>query len=193
MKKLILTLLVAASTYCSQAQNELTADPNHSRVAFTIDHLGVTEVTGQFNTYEINFASSKPNLSDASFDVTIQVKSIDTNVDMRDKHLLSEDFFDVGKYDKIVFKSTGVKLVSGNKYKVTGELVMHGITKTVTMDMVYKGKAKNPAADNAEVTGIQVTGVVKRSDFNLGPKYPAPMLSDAVTLKFDGEFIKRKK
>lgn len=193
MKKLALTFFITAASFCCQAQRTQTADPMHSRVGFTINHLGIADVSGQFNTFEINFESSKPDLTDAQFDVVIHVKSIDTNVEMRDKHLISEDFFDVDKYEKITFKSTGVKLISGNKYKVTGELFMHGVNKTVTMDMVYRGKAKNPAADNAEVTGIQVTGTVKRSDFGIGPKFPAPMLSDIVTLKFDGEFGKKAK
>lgn len=69
---------------------------------------------------------------------------------------------------------------------------MHGVTKSVTLDLNYRGTTKNPMADNDEVAGIQVSGTLKRSDFNLGSKYPSPMLSDKVIIKVDGEFTKVK-
>lgn len=173
------------------AQKEMKADPMHSKVAFTVEHLGITDVNGQFKEFEIIFTpDAKNDLTKASIRMTADVASIDTGVEMRDKHLKSEDFFNVAKERQMGFKSTAIKKVAGNKYKVTGELYMNGVNRTVTMDLLYRGTAKNPAANNEEVTGIQVTGTIKRLEFGIGLKFPESMISDEIQIKFDGEFKK---
>jgi len=190
MKKLTLALFMTAISFCSQAQSTWKADPMHSRVGFTINHLGITDVTGYFGKFDITVNIPKVDLSDAKFSFSADVNTINTTVEMRDKHLKSPDFFDVAHYDKITFVSTSISKKSDKLYTITGKLTMHGVTQTATFEMVYKGMAKNPAANNAEVVGIQVSGLVKRSDFALGPKFPEPMLSDDVIIKVDGEFKK---
>ena len=190
MKKLILALFITAISFSSQAQTTWKADPMHSRVGFTINHLGITDVTGYFGKFDITVNIPKIDLSDAKFTFSADVNTINTTVEMRDKHLKSPDFFDVAHYDKITFTSTSISKKGDNLYTITGKLTMHGVTQTATFEMVYKGMAKNPAANNAEVVGIQVSGVVKRADYALGPKFPAPMLSDEVLIKVDGEFKK---
>jgi len=190
MKKLTLALFITAISFCAQAQTTWKADPQHSRVAFTINHLGITDVTGYFGKFDITATTPKADLTDAKFSFSADVATINTTVEMRDKHLKSPDFFDVAHHDKITFTSTSISKKSDKQYTLTGKLTMHGVTQTATFDMVYKGVAKNPAANNAEVMGVQFTGVVKRSDYALGPKFPAPMLSDEVTIKVDVEFKK---
>jgi polyisoprenoid-binding protein YceI len=78
--------------------------------------------------------------------------------------------------------------VSKDKYKLSGDLTLHGITKPVTMDLWYRGTNVD-AKTKKSTSGFQLTGVIKRSDFNIGPKFPAPVLSDEVKIKADGEFI----
>ena len=191
MKKLSLALFMAAASFCSQAQTTTwKADPQHSRVGFTITHLGVTDVNGQFNKFNIIVTTPKADLTDGTFNFSADVSSIDTNVDMRDNHLKSPDFFDVAHYDKITFVSSSVKKVSEKVYTVNGKLTLHGITLPATFEVTYRGLGKNPAANNAEVLGLQVTGTIKRSDYLLGPKFPAPILSDEVIIKVDGEYKK---
>ena len=90
----------------------------------------------------------------------------------------------------MTFKSTAIKKSSKNKYKLTGDLTLNGITKAVTVDMNYRGTTANPNANGAPVAGFQITGTIKRSDFNLGSGFPAPMISDEVIIKADGEFGK---
>ena len=163
------------------------SDDPHSQLGFTGTHLGIADVSGTFNDFDVTVASSKPDFSDAVFELTAKIASIDTRVEARNNHLKSADFFDAEKYPTLNFKSTGIKKVEGNKYKLTGNLTLHGVTKPVTMDLLYKGTVENPMSKK-QTAGFQVTGVIKRSDFNVGNGFPAPMISDDVTIKADGEF-----
>jgi polyisoprenoid-binding protein YceI len=111
-------------------------------------------------------------------------------VEMRDNHLRTADFFDVANHPTMTFKSSGIKKVGKEKYKLTGNLTLRGITKPVTMDLWYRGTIENPMS-KAPTSGFQLTGKIKRSDFDFGSKFPAPMLSDEVAIKADGEFGKK--
>jgi polyisoprenoid-binding protein YceI len=86
------------------------------------------------------------------------------------------------------FKSTGIKKAGKNKYKLSGDLTIHGVTKSVTLDLLYKGSVENPMSKK-QTAGFQLTGTIKRSDFNVGPGFPAAVISDEVRIKADGEFI----
>lgn len=163
-------------------------DVPHSQLGFTVTHLGISDVSGTFNDFEVSVQSSKPDFSDASFELTAKVASIDTRIEARDNHLKSADFFNVERYPTIHFKSNAIKKNGKNKYKLSGELTMGGVTKPVTMDLVYKGKVENPMSKQ-QTAGFQLSGVIKRSDFNIGKGFPAPMISDEVRIKADGEFI----
>lgn len=187
MKKLTLIvsaflLLVAFTTV-----TPWKSDKAHSQLAFTVKHLGIADVSGTFNDFDVNVVASKPDFSDAQFELTAKTASIDTRVDARNNHLKSADFFDAEKYPALTFKSTSIKKAGKNKYKLTGDLTLHGITKSVTVDLKYTGTVENPMSKKP-TTGFQVSGVIKRSDFNLGSGFPAPMISDEVTIKADGEF-----
>ena len=166
------------------------SDAPHSQLGFTVTHLGIADVSGTFHDFEVNVTSSKPDFSDAQFLLTAKIASIDTRVEMRDNHLKSPDFFDAAKYPTITFKSTSIKNVGKNKYKLSGDVTLHGVTKPVTMDLVYAGTVEHPM-NKKQVAGFQVTGVIKRSDFAVGEKFPAPMVSDEVTIKADGEFVQQ--
>ena len=168
--------------------NVWTNDDAHSQVSFTVKHLGISDVSGTFNDFDVKITAVKPDYSDAVVEFTAKVASIDTRVDARDNHLKSADFFDVAKYPELSFKSTSIKPAGKNKYKLNGDLTLHGITKPITVDMEYKGSVEN-AMNKKQTAGFQVTGVIKRSDFNLGNGFPAPMISDEVRIKADGEFV----
>jgi polyisoprenoid-binding protein YceI len=110
-------------------------------------------------------------------------------VEARDNHLKSADFFDAAKYPQITFKSTSLKSIGENAYKLTGDLTMHGITREVTMDLQYKGTVENPMSKKP-TAGFQLTGTLNRSDFGIGKDFPPPMISDEVRIKADGEFLR---
>ena len=114
-------------------------DKAHSQLAFTITHLGVSDVSGTFNDFDVEVKTSKPDFSDAEFTLSAKVSSVDTRIEMRDNHLKSPDFFDAAKYPEITFKSTVIKSVGKNKYKLTCDLTLKGVTKPVVLDLLYRG------------------------------------------------------
>jgi len=191
MKKITLILaafftLTAFTTDVSTWQN----DDAHSQLGFTVTHLGIADVSGTFNDFDVAIKSSKPDFSDASVELTAKTASINTRVEARDNHLKSGDFFDVAKYPIMSFKSTSIKKAGKNRYKLTGDLNLHGITKQVTLDLKYTGTVVNQM-NKKQTAGFQVTGVINRTDFNLGNGFPPPMVSNEVRIKADGEFIQK--
>jgi polyisoprenoid-binding protein YceI len=188
MKKLFSLLIVAFLSASLFAQTKWNADPMHSKLTFSITHMGISDVDGLFNKFTASATASKADFSDAVFELSVDVPSINTQVEMRDNHLRSADFFEVEKYPTMTFKSTSITKVSKDKYKLTGNLTLRGITKSVTMDLWYRGTNVDDKTKKS-TSGFQLTGTIKRSDFNVGPKFPEPMLSDEVKIKADGEFI----
>jgi polyisoprenoid-binding protein YceI len=191
MKKLLSFLIVALLSTTAFAQITWKADPMHSKLTFITTHLGISDIAGLFKTFDATISASQENFSDAVFTLSADVSSIDTEVEMRDKHLKSGDFFEVEKYPKMTFKSTSIEKTGQDKYKLTGNLTIRDITKPVTMDLWYRGTILHPQS-KAPTAGFQVTGNIKRSDFNVGPKFPAPMISDEVRIKADGEFVNKQ-
>lgn len=174
------------------AQSTWKVDNAHAKVTFSTIHNTISDVEGLFNSFDATITASEEDLSDAVFELTIDVASIDTEVDARDDHLRSADFFHVEKYPTITFKSTSIEeTAKENHYKFSGELTMHGVTKTVTMDLWYRGTIENPQ-NGAITSGFQVTGKLDRSAFDIGTKFPESLISDEVVIKADGEFIKQK-
>lgn len=191
--KTIYTFLIAlfvASTSL-HAQTAWKVDNAHAKVTFSTVHNTISDVEGLFNTFEATVTASEEDFSDAVFDLTIDVASIDTEVGMRDDHLRSADFFHVEKYPTLSFKSNSIKETGKeNRYKLSGDLTIHGVTKPVIMDLWYRGTIENPQNGDI-VSGFQVTGSLNRFDFNVGPDFPEFLISDEVIIKADGEFIKQ--
>lgn len=193
MKKLTLFLaaVITLTAFTTGITKWVNDDP-HSQLGFTVTHLGIADVSGTFNDFDVTVVSSKDDFSDAVFELSAKTASIDTRVEARNNHLKSADFFDAEKFPALTFKSTKIRKTSKDHYQLTGDLTLHGVTKTVTLDLLYKGSVENPMSKKA-TAGFQVTGTIKRSDFNLGSGFPAPMISDEVRIKADGEFIKADK
>lgn len=191
MKKITFLFSFLLLSVVAFGQNSWKADPFHSKLGFTVTHLGIADVPGYFGKYDVTVTSAKPDFSDAVVELTAQVNSINTRVEPRDNHLKSADFFDAEKFPTMNFKSTRIKKKGKNKYALTGNLTLHGITKPVTVMLLHRGTTANPNAKGAPVAGIQITGIIKRSDFALGAGFPAPMISDEVQIKADGEFGKK--
>lgn len=190
MKKISIVLVAAVVALSSfKAIENWKSDKAHSQLAFSVTHLGVSDQSGIIKNFDVTIKSEKADFSDAVVDVTGELSSISTGNEMRDKHLQGEDFFDVAKYPTLKFTSTGIKNVGKNKFKLTGNLTMHGVTKPVTLDMLYRGTTTNPMS-KAPTSGFQVTGTIKRSDFGIATGFPVAMLSDEVNIKADGEFGK---
>ncbi len=142
-KFLILTTLFGISALFAQ-KTGWTLDKAHSSVGFSVKHMVVSEVTGNFKEFDVSFTSTKSDFTDASVDATIKVASINTDNEKRDGHLKTDDFFNAEKFPLITFKSTSFEKVGDNKYKITGDLTIRDITKKVTFDATVQWLHQGP-------------------------------------------------
>ena len=191
MKKLILLAAVVLAQTAVFAQTTWKVDKAHARFQFTVTHMSVSDVEGNFKDFDATITASKPDFSDAKFDFAASASSINTGNDMRDGDLKSDHFFNVAVDPTVTFTSTKIIKTTANHYKLSGNLTMHGITKAVTFDLWYRGTIVNPMS-KANDAGFQLTGTITRTEFNLGSMYPNAILSDDVAIKADGEFAVAK-
>jgi len=189
MKKVLLLVAVALFSTATFAQSNWNVDKAHSHLTFTITHLAVSDVDGTFKDFDATITASKPDFSDAKFTFIAKAASVTTGVDARDNHIKSPDFFDIAKNPTVNFTSTSITPTSAGHYTLTGNLTLAGVTKPITVELWYRGTITNPTS-KAPDAGFQITGTIKRSDFNFGSKFGSPMLSDEVTFKASGEFAK---
>jgi polyisoprenoid-binding protein YceI len=140
-------------------------DASHAKVGFSISHFGISETEGKFTKFDGLVLADKPDFSDAKIDFTIDVNSIDTDEPQRDTHLRSPDFFDVAKYPAIVFKSRSLRSLEKNKYKLVGNITMHGVTNEIELDVTYKGTVVDPYKNTK--SGFEISGKLDRTKFGL--------------------------
>ena len=188
MKKALFFILFVATSASVFAQT-WSVDKAHSKLGFSITHLMVSSVEGSFKTFDAKITSSKDDFSDAVVELTADVNSIDTDNEGRDKHLKSPDYFDAATYSTATFKSTSFKKVEDKKYKLIGNLTLHGVTKPVELDVTLNGTAVHPYTKKT-IAGFKVSGTIKRTDFAIAPSTPGAALSDEVTISTNAEFVK---
>ena len=163
--RLLLTALASVVFVSSAFAADYKVDPTHSRVGFTIKHL-VGKVKGEFKAFEGTFKFDPASLGDASGKFTVKMDSINTNEPKRDGHLKSPDFFDVKKYPEMTLGKVAITQGSDkDKYKMTGDLTLHGVTKPVSFDVEYGGLAKDPWGNMR--AGFSATGKINRKDFGI--------------------------
>ena len=145
-----------------------TIEPLHSSVGFTVRHLGLSKVRGQFNRFEgsIEIDADRPA---GRVEATVDLSSIDTNNADRDEHLRSTDFFSVAQHPEMTFHSSGVR-TQGDTYAVDGELTVNGVTRPLTLDLELHGVAEDPYATTR--AGFSATAQISRSDFGLDFQVP---------------------
>lgn len=151
-----MTTAIATTTY--------GIDKAHSEVAFQVRHL-LTKVRGRFSDFSGTIEYDEENPEHSSVNIDIQAASIDTNERDRDAHLRSADFFEVDKFPTLVFRSTGIRRKGDDRFDVSGQLTIHGVTKPVTFDVTLLGKAKDPWGN--ERIAFEADGTVNRKDFGL--------------------------
>jgi polyisoprenoid-binding protein YceI len=184
MKKFILTVVAGIVSVATFAQ-AWSLDKAHSNVSFTITHMMISEVDGNFKKFDAKITSTKDDLSDAVFEFSTEIAAISTGNEMRDGHLQGEKWFDAAKYPTMTFKSTSVKKGSGENYTIVGNATLHGVTKPLTLKAVVKGPIDNKGK---KIVGIKATGVISRTDFGIGEA--GPSLGSEVEFKVSGEFSK---
>ena len=139
-------------------------DKAHSNVKFAVTHLVVSEVEGSFKLFDGGMENTKEDFSDAKINFTVDVNSINTDNDMRDKHLKGDDFFSAEKYPAMKFQSTSFTPAGGNKYKLAGNLTIKDITKPVIFDVTYGGTANMMGKTKV---GFKAKTTINRFDYNL--------------------------
>lgn len=157
---------IAAPTAAPEARSDaFVLDVAHTNVQFRVKHLGINTVSGRFDSFSGSFSwdSTAPALT--SVDVTIDAASVDTDIERRDNHLRSEDFFFVEKYPTITFRSTNVRRVEGNRFRVLGDLTIRGVTKPVVLDAELTGLLR--LKSGAEVAAVSATTTINRFDYGL--------------------------
>lgn len=178
MKTMKLFFVLALTSVIASAQTTWKVDNVHSTVRFSIAHMVISEIDGNFNTFSGTITHKKADFSDAQLEFTIDVSSINTRNAKRDGHLKSPDFFDVAKYPIITFKSTGLVKKDAKYFTLTGDFTMHGVTKSVTLELFAAGTIKDNRGNLK--AGFKVTGAFKRSDYGL--KYNSVLDSGGVVI-----------
>ena len=145
--------------------NTWNIDTTHSAISFSVRHMVVAKVRGRFGSWSSKVQLDPTDLTRSSVEVEIDANSIDTGVAERDNHLRSPDFFDVAHFPKLRFKSTKVEKVSGDRYRVHGDITIRDVTRPITLDTEYGGQGKDPWGNQR--LAFSATASVSRSEFGL--------------------------
>jgi len=158
-KKILISTILAASLFAG----EYDLDMSHSGVGFSIKHLMISNVKGKFKNFNGTFSFDEKKNIIQKLEGTVEVGSIDTEIQKRDEHLKSSDFFDAAKFPKMKLVMT--KYIPGKKPKLVADLTIKNVTKSVTFDVDMGGYAEDPNGN--EKVGFSLNGVINRKDFGL--------------------------
>ncbi|WP_313189166.1 YceI family protein [Sphingobacterium sp.] len=149
------------------AQTKWSVDPAHTNARFEIKHLGISFVDGDFTKLEGQVESKDSvNFDNATVSFDIDVNSIDTRIEARDKHLKSDDFFSAEKFPKMTLKNATLKKAGKGKFKLTGDLTIKDVTKNVTFDVIQNnGTILDPWGKTR--AGFTATTSINRFDYNI--------------------------
>jgi polyisoprenoid-binding protein YceI len=172
----VAALALGLSAMRAPAADSYSLDTAHSAIVFNISHSDLSNVYGMFKSFSGSFSLDPSAPEKSSVELSIDVASIDTGQPKRDEHLNSPDFFNSAQYPVITFSSTSIKKVSDATYKVTGDLSMHGVTKSITIDVIHNGDGTGRNGEPR--SGFSADFTIKRSDF--GINYGLPNVGDDV-------------
>jgi polyisoprenoid-binding protein YceI len=183
---------MTATTLPAELTGDYTIDPAHSRIGFIARHAMVTKVRGSFDKFSGQLHLDAENPANATAEIEIEVASVDTRNEQRDGHLRTNDFFDAPQFPLITFKSTSIEQVDAENFKVTGDLTIKGVTKSVDIDFEFGGLAKDPYAN--ERVGFEGKASLNRSDynvsFNAALETGGVLVSEKIQLEFEISAIK---
>ena len=182
-RAVVAALTLLAGSVAAVRGDDYTIDPAHTAVTFKVSHLGLSWTHGRFNDVSGSFSLDKAAPANGSFTLTVKADSIDTGNARRDGHLKSPDFFNVKQFPLLTFKSKSVKAVEGG-YQVTGDLTLHGQTKSITFSLQGGREAEFPRG--VKRTGFTTELVLKRSDFGMAKLAEAIADNVHVAISFEG-------
>ena len=175
----ILQLADAADTY--------EVDAAHSMIIFRAKHMDVSNNYGRFNEFSGTLTVDEADAANSAIELEVKAESVDTANEKRDQHLRSPDFFNAKQFPVITFKSTKVEKVDEDTLKVTGDFELHGVKKSVTVEVEMTGKGKNP--QGTAIIGFETIFTIKRSEF--GMNYGIGAVSDDVRITVSVEGMKK--
>ncbi len=188
------TIALVASLSALAQTSTWNIDPAHSTAQFTVRHLGISNVTGSFTKVTGTVVLNDRDITQSEVSAAIDVNSIDTRVEARDKDLKSPHFFEVEKHPTIEFKSKKI-VSSGGKLQVIGDLTIHGTTRDVRLDVDGPTPELTDPWGNLR-RGISATTTINRKDFNLLYnnllKTGEAVVGDTVKIQIDAEIVKKK-
>lgn len=189
MKKVLVLLAVTLIAMGSFAQDQWKIDPAHSSLNFNIEHSGISIVNGKFIDYTADLTIDGEEIESANIKFTIDVASVNTNIEMRDNHLRSADFFEVEKYPTMTFESSKI-LATGRPdyYLLHGKLTIKDVTKDVIFDVHFGGVVKS---DKGEKIGIEAKTTINRFDYNINFDPTATGVGKDVSIIVHGQFAKQ--
>ncbi len=170
---------------------EFKFDKGHTEIRFEYDHLAMSKQSGEFRKFDGIIKWDRRNIENSSVHIVIKADSISTGFKPLDDHLKSADFFEVEKYSDIVFRSTKVRQIGTRMGKVTGDLTIRGVTKSVTLDVRFNFYGTHPLAERgarfagAPYAGFSARAHVSRTSFGVG--LYAPGTSDKVNIVIETE------
>jgi polyisoprenoid-binding protein YceI len=167
-------------------------DPAHSKVGFSVKHMGIATVRGEFTEFQGTLEVGE-SLATAKASGTVKVESVDTNEPQRDAHLRSADFFDAAQFPELTFNSTSIVADGDDAFRITGDLTIHGVTKPVELRAEVQGTDTDPWGN--ERVGLEITGQLSRGDFGMTFNQALGsgnmLVSDKVKLALDISAVKQ--
>jgi polyisoprenoid-binding protein YceI len=181
MLKPIAAALLAASFFAPAfaAPQPVEIDLSHTRVWFYVNHLGFSDMYGDFTKFDIDLKVDPENLANSTVTASIDTSTVDMRHDGLNKHLTNADFFNVTEFPAMRFETTGVTAAGDNKLAVAGNLTLLGVTKPVTLDVTVNKIGEHPMRKTPWV-GFNATTTIKRSEFGMG--YAAPAVGDDIKI-----------
>ncbi|HEY8327174.1 MAG TPA: YceI family protein [Rhodanobacter sp.] len=184
LKYLALAGLLGAAVSVQAAPVTYKLDPGHTMVLFSWNHFGYSNPTADFGLGEGTLVFDEQHPANSSVEVTLPLARLDTHVPALDEHLKKPDFLGADQYPTATFKSTAVQPLGGNKFKVTGNLTVHGVTRPVVLDATLNKVGPHPMT-KAQSIGFDATASIKRSDFGVGAY--VPNVSDELSIRITTE------
>ena len=169
------------------AGEHFKVDAVHSSIGFRIEHLHVAYFYGRFNDVVGTFAFDEANPANTALDIHVRAASIDTHNGLRDWNLKSAQFFDVGKFKEITFRSTGANRLEEHRFSIAGDLTLHGVTRPLAVTVARTGTG-HPGMHGEQRSGFETFFEIKRSDFGMNAM--PDLLGDDVKLMVSIEGVK---
>lgn len=179
LKALVFAGLLGAAAIAQATPATYTLDPHHTMVLFSWSHFGFSHPTAELGLGQGTLTFDPQHPEQARVEVTLPMSGLDTHVPALNEHLAKPDFFDSSKYPVATYKSTKVEPLGKDRFRITGDLTVHGMTHPVVLDATLNKLGKHPMSGKPSI-GFDATGTLKRSDF--GVSMYVPNVSDEISL-----------